>query len=75
MKMPDQIYDEHAFIDGPLRKRFTREDYSRLVKALDDALDVFRLCASSEDAAESAFRDFITEHYFPVWRAMQRLPR
>jgi hypothetical protein len=69
--MPEPIYDEHAFIEGPLRKSFTQEDYSRIVKALDEALEVFRLCASSEERAEAAFRDFVTEHYFPVWRAMQ----
>lgn len=69
--MAEPIYDESAFIDGPLRKPFTQEDYSRIVKALDEALEAFRLCASSEEAAEAAFRDFVTEHYFPVWRAMQ----
>lgn len=49
---------------------FTQKDYNALTAALDTALRVFQDMGMSDDVAESALENFVSTHYFKVWRAM-----
>jgi len=47
---------------------FTQRDYNDLCRALDRAMDVLRDLGKSEDSARECLGDFVTGHYFRVWR-------
>ena len=51
-------------------QKFTQKDYNTLVDSLDAALAVFRDTTSTEAKEQAALLDFVTNHYFKVWRAM-----
>jgi len=50
---------------------FTQRDYNALVDSLDVALGVFLKLGNTETQAQSALKDFVSEHYCKVWRAME----
>lgn len=50
-------------------KKFTYTEYGKLVGSLDEALAVFEATTPTKETAEAALQDFITNHYFKVWRA------
>lgn len=50
---------------------FTQRDYNTLVDSLDIALGVFSKLGKTEDEAQAALKDFVSEHYCKVWRVME----
>lgn len=48
---------------------FTIAEYGAIVGALDEALAAIRSLGKSELQAQSMLTDFVTNHYFLVWRA------
>ncbi len=48
-------------------KSFTQNDYSAIVRALDEALAVFE---RSTPTPEDALKAFVCDHYFKIWRGM-----
>lgn len=50
---------------------FSANDYRTVVRKLDEVVDFMKAnYVSSEEQAWLWMRDFIQEHYFPVYRAM-----
>lgn len=51
---------------------FSQDDYNELTSALDTALSVFVRQGLNEEEAQLALDDFVGQHYFNVWRAMNK---
>ena len=49
---------------------FTQREYSRLIEALDDAMVTIKSLGKSEPEAAAMLSDFVSNHYFAVWRKM-----
>lgn len=47
---------------------FTQEDYNTIVKSLDRAILAMKTKGKSEKEAQEWLSDFLTGHYFKVWR-------
>ena len=56
-------------------KFFTQADYSALTGALDEAMDLLISFGKSEAEARHWLNDFVTGHYFTVWREINAGPR
>lgn len=49
---------------------FDQKDYSNVIRALDDILNIFAETTETEAKACEAMKDFVERHYLQVWRQM-----